>query len=75
MSVHSWHIQGFMASFNLFNGLLAAISGITAAWVLGGGGVAFIAVMVVSFARVPLREIYGKGLTAEARAQEVPATR
>ena len=74
MSVHSWHIQGFMASFNLFNGLLAAISGITAAWVLGGGGVAFIAVMVVSFARVPLREIYGKGLTAEARAQQVPAT-
>ena len=73
MSVHSWHIQGFMASFNLFNGLLAGFSGLTAAWVLGGGGVAFIMVMVLSFARLPLREIYGRGLTEEARAQAVPS--
>ena len=71
MSVHSWHIQGFMASFNLFNGLLAGISGITAAWVLGVGGVVFIGVVVASFALVPLREIYGRGLTAEARARAV----
>lgn len=75
MSVHSWHIQGFMASFNLFNGLLAGISGLTAAWVLGGGGVAFILVMAGSFARVPLREIYGRGLTEEARARAMPSAR
>ena len=70
MGVFSWHIQGFMASFNLFNGTLAGISGITASMILGAGGIGFVAVMAFSFIRVPLRELYTKGLPAEARSTE-----
>ena len=68
MSVYSWHIQGFMASFNLVNGSLTAINGITAPIVLGAGGVGFIMVMAASFAKVPLRQLYNRGVPAEARS-------
>ena len=66
MGVFSWHIQGFMASFNLINGTLASFTGLTAPLILGGGGVAFVAVMAFSIARVPLRQLYARGVPAEA---------
>ena len=67
MSVNSWHTQGFMASFNLVNGTLAAVTALTAPIILGAGGLAFFWVMILSFARVPLRQIYARGIPAEAR--------
>ena len=68
MGVYTWHIQGFMASFNLVNGTLAGISGITASMVLGAGGIGFVLVMAISFARVPMKQLYDRGVPAEARA-------
>ena len=68
MSVYTWHIQGFMASFNLVNGTLAGLGGLTAAIVLAAGGIGFIMVMAMSFARVPLRHLYGSGMPAEVRS-------
>ena len=68
MSVYSWHMQGFMASFNLVNGTLAALAGLTASIILGAGGILFILVMAASFARAPLRHLYDRGIPAEARA-------
>ena len=66
MGVYTWHIQGFMASFNLLNGGLAGINGLTAPIILGAGGVGFLMVMAFSFARIPLRHIYARGVPAEA---------
>ena len=68
MSVYSWHIQGFMASFNLVNGTLASFSGFSAPLILGVGGLGFIVVMASSFARTPLRRLYAVGVSAEARS-------
>ena len=68
LGVYSWHIQGFMASFNLVNGTLATIEGLTASIILGAGGIAFIVVMAGSFGRVPLRQLYARGVPAEAVA-------
>ena len=68
MGVYSWHIQGFMASFNLVNGVLAGFAGVAASLILGAGGVSFVMVMAASFARVPLRELYQMGVPAEARS-------
>ena len=68
MGVYSWHIQGFMASFNLINGTLAAFTALTAPLILGVGGVGFIIVMAFSFARVSLRDLYAKGVPADIRA-------
>ena len=68
MGVYSWHIQGFMASFNLVNGTLAAVSVLTAPIILGAGGIGFIMVMALSFVRVPLRRLYSQGVPAEARS-------
>ncbi len=75
MGVYTWHIQGFMASFNLINGALTAINGLTASIVLGAGGVGFIMVMAGSFARVPLRHLYGRGVPAEERPAHLPQGR
>ena len=61
MGVYSWHAQGMMASFNLVNGTLAAATALTAPLVLGVGGAAFMWVVMASWIRVPLREIYTKG--------------
>ncbi len=74
MSVYSWHIQGFMASFNLINGTMAGIRGLTGPLVLGGGGALFILTMAGSLARIPLRSLYARGITAEERAAR-PAPR
>ena len=73
MSVHGWHIQGFMASFNLVNGTLAAITALSAASILGAGGILFVIVMAGSFARVPLRQVYGEGVTMAAGSVQAPA--
>jgi hypothetical protein len=73
MSVYNWHILGFMASFNLINGTLTSIGGVTASLVLGVGGVLFVATMAFSFIRHPLRSLYGKGIPPEARAVLAPA--
>ena len=62
MGVYSWHTQGFMAGFNLFNGAVAGFTALTAPIILGGGGVAFLIVVGLSLARVPLRQVYAKGL-------------
>jgi MFS family permease len=68
MGVYSWHIQGFMASFNLINGTLAGFTALTAPLILGFGGVGFVLVMAFSFARVSLRDLYAKGVPADVRA-------
>ena len=67
MSVNSWHTQGFMASFNLVNGMLAGLTALSAPIILGAGGLGFVGVMIFSFARVPLRQLYSRGIPAEAR--------
>ena len=64
MGVYNWHILGFMASFNLVNGTLADITALTAPVILGGGGVAFVLVMVSSLGRMPLRRLYAQGVAA-----------
>ena len=64
MGVYSWHTQGFMASFNLANGTLAAFTALTAPLVLAGGGVAFLIVVGLSMGRVPLRQLYARGVPA-----------
>ena len=68
MSVNSWHIQGFMATFNLVNGALASFTTLTASLILGAGGVGFVVVMLASFVRAPLRWMYQSGVPAEARS-------
>ena len=73
MSVYNWHIEGFMASFNLVNGILASIGAITASLVLGAGGVLFVTTMASSFVRRPLRSLYYKGIPPEARAVQPQA--
>ena len=67
MGVYSWHIQGFMASFNLINGTLAAVTMFTAPLILAAGGIGFLWVMGASFVRVPLRSLYASGVPASAR--------
>ena len=64
MGVYTWHILGFMASFNLVNGTLADITALTAPLILGGGGLAFVIVVVGSLGRIPLRRLYAQGVPA-----------
>ncbi len=64
MGVYSWHTQGFMAGFNLINGTAAEFTALTAPWVLAVGGVAFLVVMALSPVRVPLRQLYARGIPA-----------
>ena len=68
MGVYTWHILAFMASFNLVNGALSSIDGVAASMILGVGGAAFVWVMVVSFARIPLRRLYAGGVPAVVTA-------
>ena len=69
MGVYSWHIQGFMASFNLVNANLVGFTAFTAPLVLGAGGIGFIVVMFASLGRTPLRHFYSDGVPEEARAE------
>ena len=58
MSIYNWHILGFMASFNLVNGTLAAVTPLTASLILAIGGTGFLAVVVGSLAMGSMRRIY-----------------
>ncbi len=68
LGVYTWHTTGMMASFNFVNGSLAALPIVgalpipAAPVILGVGGLAFMMVMLLSFARIPLRELYARGV-------------
>ncbi len=64
MGVYSWHIQGFMASFNLVNGTLAGYTALTAPLILGAGGLGFLIAVALSMGRGPLRQVYSRGVPA-----------
>ena len=64
MGVYNLHITGFMASFNLVNATLADVGTLTAPLILGAGGVSFVAVVAFSFIRLPLRQLYFRGVPA-----------
>ena len=66
MGVYSWHTQGFMASFNLVNASLAGATALSAPLILSAGGIAFVFVVALSLARVPLRQLYSRGVPATA---------
>ena len=64
LGVYSWHTNGTMAGFNLANGALAGLTGLSAPLILGAGGLAFLVIMTLSFGRVPLRQLYARGVPA-----------
>ena len=64
LGVYSWHTNGTMAGFNLVNGALAGLTGLSAPLILGAGGLAFLVIMTLSFGRVPLRQLYARGVPA-----------
>ena len=67
MALFTWHTQGFIATLNLINGLLSALTALTIPLLLGGGGIIFVIVMAGSFSMVTLRQLYGRGVPEEAR--------
>ena len=67
MALFTWHTQGFIATLNLINGLLSALTALTIPLLLGGGGILFVIVMAGSFSVVSLRQLYGRGVPEEAR--------
>ena len=64
--IYSVHIGGMMATANLFNAALA--DRLNAPVLLIGGGLTFIAVMLISWQYRSLRNIYRRGLPQEAPA-------
>ncbi len=64
LGVYSWHTNGTMAGFNLVNGALAGLTGLSAPLILGAGGLGFLIIMTLSFGRVPLRQLYARGVPA-----------
>jgi MFS family permease len=64
--VYSVHIGGMMASANLINGGLADV--VSVPLLLLVAGAAFIAIMVLSWQRVTLRQIYTGGFRAEVQS-------
>ena len=64
MGVYNWHTQGFMAGFNLVNGTLAGFTALSAPIILAAGGVGFVIVVTLSLGRVPLRQLYARGMPA-----------
>jgi MFS family permease len=64
LGVYSWHTNGTMAGFNMVNGALAGLAGLSAPLILGAGGVGFLLVMTMSFGRIPLRQLYSRGVPA-----------
>ena len=62
MGVYNLQITGFMASFNLVNATLADIGTLTASWILGAGGASFVVLVAFSFIRIPLRQLYFRGV-------------
>ena len=59
MSVYLLSIGGFMASFNLINGVMADVVG--AQTMLAAGAFAFLAAMIVSITHLPLRRLFTQG--------------
>ena len=68
MGVNMWHIVGAMAMLNLVNGHLGDVSWISAPIILTTSGLLFAAIMAGSLLRMPLREIYLRGVPAPAYA-------
>ena len=64
MGVYSWHTNGFMAGFNLVNGTVVGFTPLSAAVTLAVGGIGFLIVISLSFVRIPLRQIYARGVPA-----------
>ena len=64
MGMYSWHTQTFMAGFNLVNGTLVGVTALAAPLILAAGGVAFLLVVSLSLLRVPLRQLYARGVPA-----------
>ena len=64
MAVYNWHILGFMAAFNMVHGALVEATALSASIILAAGGIAFLVVVALSFARVPLRQLYARGVPA-----------
>ena len=64
MGVYNLHVLGLMASFNLVNGTVADVTTLTAPVILGAGGLVFLVVVTLSFGRVPLRQLYARGVPA-----------
>ncbi len=64
MGVYNLQITGFMASFNLVNATLADVGTLTAGLILAAGGVGFVVVVALSFIRIPLRQLYFRGVPA-----------
>ncbi|MCH8349312.1 MAG: MFS transporter [Chloroflexi bacterium] len=64
LGVYNWHTNGFMASFNLVNGVLAGLGALNAPIILAASGIGFVVVVILSFARVPLRQLYARGVPA-----------
>ena len=64
MGVYNLHILGFMASFNMVNGTLADVTPLTAPVILGVGGLVYLVVVTLSLGRVPLRQLYARGVPA-----------
>ena len=64
MAVYNWHILGFMAAFNMVNGALVEATALSASIILAAGGIGFLVVVAWSFARVPLRQLYARGVPA-----------
>ena len=68
IGVYTLHTNGGMASFNMITGTLAGATALTASFILGAGGILFALVMIISFVRVPLRQLYANGLPTAAPA-------
>ena len=58
MSIYSWHILGFMATFNLINGSITVVTPLTASLILGLGGISFLILTAISFSNKSMRMIY-----------------
>jgi MFS family permease len=67
MSANTWHVQGATSGFNAVNGLLMDMPWMTAPILLGGTGLLFVAIMLVSLLIGHLRTIYARGVPAPAR--------
>ena len=64
LGVYSWHTGSFMAGFNLINGTLVEFAALSTSVVLAAGGVGFMMVVSLSLGRVPLRQLYRRGVPA-----------
>jgi MFS family permease len=58
MSIYSWHLLGFMATFNLINGSIIVVTPLTVSLILGLGGTTFIILTAISLSNLSMRLIY-----------------